>query len=688
MSVLLGAEEGNYMSTKSIKLSTRLSNSTSAWRLLYTLTLLGAAACASAADSESTPQEDVGRVESPLTTSSGPTDTWRVTSQFISRQTLIDVLTALDDQNTPIDAMATAPNGSWVIVSGGARWYSDSFPSAARTAIEGYITGGQRIVAVDFNSASGWVVVTSTTQSYGGSVPQSVRDKISEYRTNRRTIEDVDITTTGYVVVGSGSLVSYSSIDNDLASVFADRLVSKRKVRQVDIGFDGRWAVVSDQAPATEGASSQFTERLETMAREGWVPSRFMFGLSDNYVVYSHGRPQPSATSPIEAIEYDVGGRNIWQAMQEANVPGLSLAIVDGNQVTYARGYGRRRADEPRAVLTSTRFDLASLSKYAAALGVMRVDEDSTVNLSLSTDARSVALNQTPFNALYAWKLAMESDPAAYGWPDAVPLPSGLTLRRLLSHTASMQPHSTTGIPVSYWRTPSLSQLLLGFDCLSSSGCGYYGSRTVWYDPALGAPGTSSDYSGGGFLVAQAVAEERTQMEFEQLMQARVFTPLGLNDLVYVTSPPSSSLEATLAVQHDSAPRERSIYPWASGGGLYGSARDYARILIPLLNQGRSDIDTQFLSAASTSQMLTDQGGDSDDNYGLGLGLDRSAVTETSGTFSHNGSHGGRAYSYMEGRPNRNQALVVIVNTESDAARQLVSQIITSYRCAYGITSC
>src|SRR5690606_17445338 len=151
---------------------------------------------------------------------------------------------------------------------------------AARTAIGNFLSAGQRIVAIDFNANGGWVVVTDTSQAYGGLVPQSLKDKIAEYRQKNWAIEDVDVTSNSYVVIGSGNLASWTSaLDNTLEQVLSDRLASKRKMRQVDIGFDGRWAVVADQASATEGVSTQFADRLRAMAEDERSISRFMFGL-------------------------------------------------------------------------------------------------------------------------------------------------------------------------------------------------------------------------------------------------------------------------------------------------------------------------------------------------------------------------------------------------------------------------
>ena len=61
-------------------------------------------------------------------------------------------------------------------------------------------------------------------------------------------------------------------------------------------------------------------------------------------------------------------------SMQQYNVPGAAVAIVDGDKV-FTRGYGVRSVDKPQAVDADTLFMLASNSKsFTAALLAIMVD--------------------------------------------------------------------------------------------------------------------------------------------------------------------------------------------------------------------------------------------------------------------------------------------------------------------------
>ncbi len=59
---------------------------------------------------------------------------------------------------------------------------------------------------------------------------------------------------------------------------------------------------------------------------------------------------------------------NIEERMSHYKVPGLSIAIVDGGKIQWAKGYGYICFDTTRKVDKNTLFQAASISKPVAAL--------------------------------------------------------------------------------------------------------------------------------------------------------------------------------------------------------------------------------------------------------------------------------------------------------------------------------
>ncbi len=592
-----------------------------------------------------------------LTQTSGPIRRWYNSASFQDAERLKATLADLAAARTPILALASAPNGAWVIAVEGRAYTGGTLPSALHTALTTLQRNGRSLRAVALNADSGWVAVGETGWYWGGNVPKSARDKIAQYFANGWTIRDVALTTGGYVVLGTGTLASYAGVDPDLMRFLADRHASKRRVDEVAIGFDGRWAVVAGQEPAFEKISSQLENRLNASARDAVHVSRLLIGPGDSYVVYSHGDATATAGNTIEAIEYGLaGGQTLWARMQAIGLPGLGIAIIEDNRVAYARGYGVLRAGQDRQVLASTPFDMASLSKFLGALTMMRLDTDSRYAFDVDD---SVVGRARRGGLIESWLDEGESRPRTYGIPADVDVSSQLTVAHFLRHqTDFIKSGGSPGFTSTFWlgRVTTLRSLL-GWDC--TSGCGYNGNNVAW--SSGGAGPVAPSYDSVNFLVPQAVAEDVTGLPVHELMDDYFFSPMGLTD---ISGDVDSPILADVAWPHDrnGARSTFARFPWTFAGGVHASVADYAEMMILALNRGRDSRGVQRIPEAAIQRMLQVQNG----NVAFGLFADASAhITESNDNrFRHSGSHGGRARAYMCGNPTRDGGIVIAMNAD------------------------
>src|SRR5215207_2080444 len=65
----------------------------------------------------------------------------------------------------------------------------------------------------------------------------------------------------------------------------------------------------------------------------------------------------------------------VSDALRRHSVPGASVAVVRSGRVAWARGYGVANAARRTAVTANTVFQVASVSKPVAAMGVLRMVE-------------------------------------------------------------------------------------------------------------------------------------------------------------------------------------------------------------------------------------------------------------------------------------------------------------------------
>lgn len=82
----------------------------------------------------------------------------------------------------------------------------------------------------------------------------------------------------------------------------------------------------------------------------------------------------------LQPVDQDRIDAYIQSRMQTANIPGLALGVVYGDEIVYLKGY-RIAAPDGRAVTPQTPFILGSTSKSFTALAVMQLVETGRIDL-------------------------------------------------------------------------------------------------------------------------------------------------------------------------------------------------------------------------------------------------------------------------------------------------------------------
>jgi len=70
----------------------------------------------------------------------------------------------------------------------------------------------------------------------------------------------------------------------------------------------------------------------------------------------------------------------VEEQMHRLNIPGVSLAIVEGDEIVHLRGFGQARLDG-EAPSPQTPFLIGSLTKSFTALAVMQLVEAGKIDL-------------------------------------------------------------------------------------------------------------------------------------------------------------------------------------------------------------------------------------------------------------------------------------------------------------------
>ncbi|MFA7343112.1 MAG: serine hydrolase domain-containing protein [Terrimicrobiaceae bacterium] len=165
-------------------------------------------------------------------------------------------------------------------------------------------------------------------------------------------------------------------------------------------------------------------------------------------------------------------------------------------------------------------------------------------------------------------------------------------------------------------------------------------------EPLLYDPGTKWVYSNEGIDTAGRIIEIVSGMPYEQFLQERLFTPLGMVD---TTFHPNSEQLKRLAKTYKVPKGETQLvetpihfltypldgpnrYP-APGGGLFSTVRDVVRFCQMLANGGTFEGKT-YLSKNAVHEMTTKQTGPLVGNsYGLGINGSDGTVFGHTGAF-------------------------------------------------------
>jgi len=304
--------------------------------------------------------------------------------------------------------------------------------------------------------------------------------------------------------------------------------------------------------------------------------------------------------------------------MADANLPGLSIALIKDAKLVWRRGFGVKDAASKQPIDNDTMFEAASMSKPVFAYIVMKLCEKGVMDLD------------TPLSR-YTTERFLQGDPRL----------ERITARHVLSHTSGFQ----------NWRSEK-EPLKIHF-----------------------APGEKYQYSGEGYSYLQSVVTRLTQQAFGPYMQANLLEPFGMTLSGYVWN---DTCERHMARPHDAAGKpmnskkgtEESVARYGSAGALLTTPTDYAKFLIEVIEPKGSD--AVRLNSESVKEMLRPQikNGDSS-SWALGW-----AVQHTeNGDFDYHGGDNDGFHAFAMVSVERKSGYVVMTN--GDGGTKLLNALIT-----------
>jgi CubicO group peptidase (beta-lactamase class C family) len=284
-------------------------------------------------------------------------------------------------------------------------------------------------------------------------------------------------------------------------------------------------------------------------------------------------------TTPTQRTDYREVVRTlnteIPALMQQAGIVGLTIALVDGDRVVMAKGFGDANRATGKRVTAETLFHIGSTSKTLAALAVMQLVERGQVDLDAPL-ARYVP----EFELLPRFKGNV------------------ITVRSVLDHHSGIPGDVFNGLITLGEPVPEFNAWLV--DALQAM----YPERPV---DAMWA------YNNSGYVLLQNLVENISGLGFEEYAQENLFGPMGMTSSMFDDRIAASRDMTRNYVTEQGADGERSTtaYPreyvngWPAGSVL-SNADDMAKYLQAMLAGGEGE-NGRVLSERTLRQMWTRQ---------------------------------------------------------------------------------
>lgn len=244
-----------------------------------------------------------------------------------------------------------------------------------------------------------------------------------------------------------------------------------------------------------------------------------------------------------QGIDYAALDRRIKIMMEDPEMVGLSVAIVEQGEIKFARGYGETLNGSGELVDADTIFRWASVSKGVAASLVYDLSESGTLTLSDPITAYAPSLTLPPSDQV-------------------------TSVEDMMTHRA--------GLPRNAYDTR-----------IEDNWTGARVRESLKDLPRQCAPSTCHTYQNAAFDALSELIETQTRLPYKAVVNERVFEPLGMNTA-------SVTHEGLLRSKNWAKPHNKNgtpqkdvlptYYRIPAAAGINSSVRDLAKWMSAQLN--------------------------------------------------------------------------------------------------------
>jgi len=365
--------------------------------------------------------------------------------------------------------------------------------------------------------------------------------------------------------------------------------------------------------------------------------------------------PEPERSQSATPGDYSFTRKYVsWLAqemMDEHDIPGLSIALVDDQKIVWQQGFGYADLKSKTAARAKTIYRVGSIAKLFTDSAAMKLAE-----------AGKLDIDQPLVRALPEFSINSR-------YKNVAPV----TPRSIMTHHSGLPADMLHGM----WTEDSQAHFTEVVDILKDEYMAY-------------PPNYIYSYSNVALSLLGHAVQKTSGMKFEDYVDQTLIKPLGMTHTGFIKKKEFSPYLATGYSDGDEIrPGQIRDRP---AGGLYSNVTDLSRLLSMVFANGKSVNGKQVLQPETVREMIRKQNTDVplDFNFDIGLGwfLIRQGIEGSKTVISHGG--GTPCYfSQIIGLPEHKLGVVVLANscsagsTVADvgvAALKLALEAKTGYR--------
>lgn len=347
-------------------------------------------------------------------------------------------------------------------------------------------------------------------------------------------------------------------------------------------------------------------------------------------------------------------GQTIGSLMAQFKIPGASLAILTGDQVTYAKGFGARDLEQNLPATPDTLYGIGSCTKSFTALAIMQLIQEGKLDL------------EDPVEKYVPFKLKTKEQP--------------ITIHNLLSHSSGIPDLGIANIIIQRLSFGGSNSITM------SSWDDFFRHINGASNEIITKPGEKFRYFNSGYTILGKIVEILSNRSFEDYIRDQILKPLKMerttflkekfeNDSDIMSPTFIGIINGKPMIKKLKHPYSKFIYP---PGGLLSSVQELTNYLSMYFNNGSFEksllldktlLDEMLKIHIEVPSVLKD----GKSGYGYGWAIEENFYGHK--LISHSGSTAVSG-SHLAFIPDRKIGVAVACNTGDPSVFTIISQSI------------